>query len=71
MNGKYDLEDRLVAFTGNTLLFLNDVPRDFAGDNLSKQLTRASTSCALNFGEFQGGESVRDEIHKLGISTFS
>lgn len=65
---KFDLEERLVKFAGDVLLFLNHVPTDKAGSNLSGQLTRSATSSALNFGEFQGAESLKDEIHKLGVT---
>ena len=44
------------------------MPNDRAGNNLSGQLTRSSTSSALNFGESQGAESTKDQIHKLGVS---
>ena len=64
---KYDLEDRLVKFAGDCILFANTFPRDTAGLNLSNQLIRSATSSALNFGESQGAESVKDKIHKLGI----
>jgi len=64
---KYDLEDRLVSFAGDTILFLNDLPNNQAGSNLNGQLTRSATSTALNFGESQGAESKKDQIHKLGI----
>jgi len=64
---KFDLEDRLVKFAGDTIFFLNDLPDDKSGNNLSSQLTRSATSSALNFGEAQGAESIKDQIHKLGI----
>jgi four helix bundle protein len=64
---KFDLEDRLVAFAGDTILFLNDLPKDQAGTTLVGQLTRSAVSSALNFGESQGAESNKDQIHKLGI----
>lgn len=67
MEKKFDLEDRLVAFAGNSILFINDIPGDKAGSNLSGQLTRSATSSALNFGEAQGAESNKDKIHKLSI----
>ncbi|MCB0583631.1 MAG: hypothetical protein KDD10_30405 [Phaeodactylibacter sp.] len=43
---KFDLEDRLVRFAGDVILFLNDLPDDRAGSNLSSQLTRSATSAA-------------------------
>lgn len=64
---KYDLEDRLVKFAGEVILFLNNLPNDRAANNLNNQLVRSSTSAALNFGESQGAESPRDKIHKMGI----
>ena len=63
----FNLEERFVKFAGDTILFLNDIPNDKAGSNLSGQLTRSSTSTALNFGEYQGAESTKDEIHKLSV----
>ena len=63
----YDLEDRLVKFAGDCILFSNTLPKDKAGLTLSGQLIRASSSSALNYGESQGAESVKDSIHKLGI----
>ena len=50
---KYDLEDRFVKFAGETILFCNKLPNDRAGITLCDQLTRSSTSAALNFGEAQ------------------
>ena len=67
MEKKYDIEDRLVAFAGDCILFLNSVPKDAAGSNLIGQLTRSATSSALNYGEVQGAESNKDKIHKLSI----
>ena len=67
MNKKYDLEERLVKFAGDTIIFLNNLPTNRSGLNLSDQLTRSATSSALNFGEAQGAESIKDQIHKLGI----
>jgi len=64
---KFDLEDRLVRFSGDIILFLNDFPNDKAASNLSGQLIRSSTSSALNFGEAQGSISTKDQIHKLSI----
>lgn len=67
-HNKFDLEDRLVAFAGDVILFLNEGPNDKTAYNLIGQLIRSSSSSALNFGEAQGAQSSRDQIHKLGIS---
>lgn len=64
---KYDIEDRLVGFAGEVILFLNSLPDDRAGVNLAGQLTRSATSTALNYGEAQGAESTKDQIHKLSL----
>lgn len=65
---KFDLEDRLVGFAANAILFCKDLPRDMTGEYYSNQLLRSSGSSALNFGEAQGTNSNRDYIHKAGIS---
>jgi len=65
---KYDLENRLVKFAGETILFCNKIPNDRAGLTLANQLTRSATSAALNFGEAQGAESSKDMVHKLSIT---
>jgi four helix bundle protein len=64
----YDLENRLVAFSGDVILLLNNIKMDNAGANSSNQLTRSATSSALNYGEAQGADSTKDKIHKLSIS---
>ena len=61
---KYDLEERLVKFAGNVIKFSATINKNYAGNNLSKQIVRSSTSSALNYGEAQGAESSRDFIHK-------
>jgi four helix bundle protein len=65
---KYNLEDRLVSFAGEMILFLGSLPQNQVGGNFYSQLNRSVTSAALNFGESQGAESPRDQIHKLSIS---
>ena len=64
---KYDLEVRLVKFAGDVILFANELPNDKAGNHLGGQIIRSSSSAALNYGESKGAESVKDEVHKLGI----
>jgi four helix bundle protein len=64
----YDLEDRLVVFSGNIILFSKSLPLDKAGKHLEDQIVRSSTSTALNYGEVQGAESVKDKIHKLSVT---
>jgi len=64
---KFDLEDRLVAFSVLMLKVADALPKTYAGQHLSGQLTRSGTSPALNYGEAQSGESRRDFIHKVKI----
>ena len=64
----YDLEDRLVVFSGNVILFSKSLPSDKAGKHLEDQVVRSSTSTALNYAEVQGAESTKDKIHKLSIT---
>lgn len=64
---KYNLEDRLVQFAADTILFTKSLPYDDAGRYFRDQLTRSNCAAALNFGESQGTESVKDSVHKLGL----
>ena len=64
---KFDIEDRLVAFSVLMLKVADALPKTYAGQHLSGQLTRSGTSPALNYGEAQSGESRRDFIHKVKI----
>lgn len=65
---KFDLEDRLVDFAANTVLFCKDLPSDMTGQYYGNQLLRSAGSSALNFGEAQGTNSDRDYINKSSIS---
>ena len=67
MEKKYDLEDRLVRFAGETIKFCNSLGNSFADNHLKNQLIRSSTGACLNYGEAQGAESKKDFIHKSGI----
>lgn len=64
---KFDLEDRLVDFSVLMLKVADALPKSYAGQHLSGQLTRSGTSPALNYGEAQSGESRKDFIHKVKI----
>ncbi|MFZ1331325.1 MAG: four helix bundle protein [Flavobacteriales bacterium] len=64
---KFDLEDRLVDFSVLMLKVADALPKTYAGQHLSGQLTRSGTSPALNYGEAQSGESRKDFIHKVKI----
>jgi hypothetical protein len=47
---KFDLEDRLVKFTGICLDVCNLLPNTKTGQNLEYQLSKSSTSTALVYG---------------------
>jgi four helix bundle protein len=67
MEKKYDLEERLVRFAGESIKFCNSLGDSFAENHLRNQLIRSSTGACLNYGEAQGAESKRDFVHKNGI----
>lgn len=64
----FNLEDRLAVFSSNVLKLCNLLPKTYAADVISKQLTRAGISVTLNYGESQSAESRKDFIHKVKIS---
>lgn len=67
MDKKYDLEERLVRFAGETIKFCNSLGDTFAEIHLRNQLIRSATGACLNYGEAQGAESKKDFVHKNGI----
>ncbi|MFC5625636.1 four helix bundle protein [Algoriphagus winogradskyi] len=67
MDKKYDLEERLVRFAGETIKFCNSLGDTFAENHLRNQLIRSATGGCLNYGEAQGAESKKDFVHKNGI----
>lgn len=62
-----ELEDRLINFAAEIILFTENVKNNYAGNHLSGQIIRSSTSPALNYGEAQSAESPKDFVHKMGI----
>ena len=67
MDNRYDLEDRLVRFAGETIKFCNSLGDTFAELHLRNQLIRSASGACLNYGEAQGAESKKDFVHKNGI----
>lgn len=65
---RYQIEERLVAFSVAIIDFCTGFPVSKIGDYFSDQLSRASVSAALNYGEAQGAESKKDFVHKLKLS---
>jgi len=68
MDKSFDLEDRFVNFGASAALFCKDLPNDITGQYYGNQLLRSAGSSALNFGEMQGAQSVRDFKNKATIS---
>jgi four helix bundle protein len=62
-----ELEDRLIVFAVNIIKLSDGIKPSIAGNNLSGQIVRSSSSPALNYGEAQSAESPKDFVHKLGI----
>jgi four helix bundle protein len=63
----YDLEDRLIDFTIECSAIVENLSVSKLASHLGNQLTRASTSPALNYGEAQSAESPVDFVHKLKV----
>lgn len=65
MAKEFDLEDRLVDFAVMILNVAEKLPKTYAGNHLSNQITRSGTAPALIYGEAQAAESRQDFIHKM------
>ena len=66
-NKKYDLEDRLIDFTIRCSEIVENFLNTKLSNHIGNQLTRSSSSCALNYGEAQSAESPNDFVHKLKV----
>ncbi len=64
---KFDLEERLINFAVLIIDIVEEMPNKKSANHLSGQLIRSGTSPALNYGEAQSGESMKDFIHKIKI----
>lgn len=64
---EYDLEDRLIQFSGMVNTLILSINKTKETRNIIDQLTRSSESAALNYGEAQVAESRADFIHKISI----
>ncbi len=67
MYAKFDLEDRLVAFAADVIVFTRSLSKEYAVVRIKEQIARSSMSSALNYGEAQAAESRRDFRHKSSI----
>jgi len=64
---KYDIEDRLVEYAALIIALVKDLPNDNVGNYYGNQILRSSGSSALNFGETQGTNTIRDYISRATI----
>lgn len=64
---KFDLEERLIEFSVNTIGLTESMFNTRAGNHIAGQLVRSCTSPALHYGEAQSAESKNDFIHKLKL----
>ncbi|HBX65804.1 MAG: four helix bundle protein [Balneola sp.] len=62
-----ELENRLIDFSVTIIKLTKGLPLSQINKHLSGQLIRSGTSPALNYGEAQSAESLKDFIHKLQI----
>ncbi len=67
-NQKYDLEERLLAYSVQIIKIVEQLPKTRVGNHVAGQLLRSGTSPYPNHGEAQAAESTKDFIHKLRIS---
>jgi len=63
----YNMEDRLVEFAADALMFAATVDNSYEGLYYKKQLIRSTGSSALNYGEAQGTQTTKDFVHKAAI----
>ncbi len=63
----FNLEDRLVRFAGECVLFTRKLDKTYENEYYKNQLIRSSGSSSLNFGEAQGTITDKDRIFKLSL----
>jgi four helix bundle protein len=61
------LQQRLISHASAILDISSKLPKTFQANHVSRQLLRAATAAAANYGEARGAESRADFIHKLRI----
>ena len=64
---RIELEKRLVENSAEIVFLCRNSHFDEYTSHLSKQIVRSSSSAALNYGEAQSAESLKDFAHKLGL----
>ena len=61
------LQNRLISHTADILDISATLPKTPQATHISRQLLRAGTAAAANYGEARGAESRSDFVHKLRI----
>ena len=64
---RIEIENRLIEFTIKVINLCRNCEFDQYTGHLLKQITRSSSSSALNYGEAQSAESSKDFLHKLSL----
>lgn len=62
------IEDRLIDFSVRIIRLTGELPATYAAEHIARQILRAGTSPAANYGEARGAESRADFVHKLRIA---
>jgi four helix bundle protein len=62
-----EIEIRLIDFAADAIKIRGALEKNDLSENLINQLSRSSSSAALNYGEALGAESRRDFTHKIGL----
>jgi four helix bundle protein len=62
------IEDRLIDFSVRVIRLTGGLPATYAAEHIARQMLRAGTSPAANYGEARGAESRADFVHKLRIA---
>lgn len=65
---KMDLQERLLEFGVQIIIFVGLLPRTLASRHIAGQLLRSGTAPGAHYEEAQGAESRADFIHKLQIA---
>jgi four helix bundle protein len=65
---KFDLSERLLAFSARVIRLLDHLPKTMAGRKIADQLIRATMSVGANYEESRGADSRADFCHKLQIA---
>ena len=63
----FDIDERLIAFPREIVLYSGSIKKDFTSEYYTKQMIRSSGSAALNFGELQGTITTKDFIFKASL----